>query len=347
MRGICLLLAGGALTLGCHADNLAKITDSLQFSSPDQPAAVTQTDSSDVEIDFGPVGVGAVKTLTLQFVSNGAPILLGSLTVAQADDEFALPLMHGSSIGAQPEQCQVTFAPTSLGAKTAIYKLATDATGASLVTLTLTGQGVPEALIVTPDPIDFGNVELNAIGTVSVTIANGGSAPAVLSLSALGGANPSPFTLDPLSTDSLAVGETVTFEARFAPLQSGAASTFFTLSGCATCGQLTVPLVGTGLTSVLQVTPDPMQFGFVSVASDVGKSLVIRNLGNQVVQLFAPGPILATTAAMAGFSFGPPVAATPSAYPFALAAGQSAVLPDFIRSATARILQQQPELWLG
>src|ERR1700722_5188377 len=107
VRGTCLLLSLGAQTIGCRPSPLAKISNSLQFSSPDQPTAVTQADSSDVAIDFGQVGVGAIKTMTLQFVSNGAPILLGSLTVVQADDELSLPLLSGSTVGSEPDQCLV------------------------------------------------------------------------------------------------------------------------------------------------------------------------------------------------------------------------------------------------
>jgi hypothetical protein len=227
LRRICLLASwAGALTLGCHSDNLAKIENSLVFSSPaergGEPGAVTQPDPADVQIDFGQVGVRTVKTLTLQLMSNGAPILVGAVTVVQPDDELSLPLVAGTSVGSLPVQTVVAFAPTSLGTKTAMYTLATNATAAPLVRLTLTGQGVPQALTVSPDPVDFGNVELNQTGTLSVTLTNHGALPATLALSPLAGLNPGLFALDPLSSESLPVGGTLTFEAHFAPLQAAA-----------------------------------------------------------------------------------------------------------------------------
>ncbi len=328
MRRICILASfAGALTLGCRDDNLAKIDSSLVFSSPDEPGAVTQPDPADVGIDLGQVGVQTVKTLTLQVVSNGTPIVLGALTAVQPDDELSLPLVPGTSVGSQPVQTVLTFAPVSLGDKTAVYTLATNATAAALVKLTLTGQAVPQALTVSPDPIDLGNVELNQTGTLSVTLTNHGASPATLALSSLAGASPTLFALDPLSSQVLAAGATLAFEAHFSPLVPGPASAAFTLSGCPTCGQLTVPLAGNGVESVLQVSPDPLHFGFIAPAAGALESVTIANTGNQVIHLLAPGPVLDPSAAESGFTFGPPQPTTPSGYPFALGAGQSAALP--------------------
>ena len=144
LRGIRLLVACGlTLTFGCGSGKLARINNNLVFSCPAEPTAVTQPDASDVVVDFGQVGLGTSRTLTLKIVSNGAPILLGALTAVQANDEFGLTLMPGTSVGSDGIQSAVTFAPTSLGAKTAIETLVTDASGAGLVRLTLTGQGFP------------------------------------------------------------------------------------------------------------------------------------------------------------------------------------------------------------
>jgi len=162
---------------------------------------------------------------------------------------------------------------------------------------------------------------------LSVTLTNHGALPAALALSPLAGLSPGLFALDPLSSEPLPVGGTITFEAHFAPLQAAAASAFFTLSGCGSCGELTVDLQGTGVASVLQVSPDPLHFGFVAPTSEAVKAVTIANIGNQVIHLLAPGPTLAPSASQVGFAFGPPQATTPSDYPFALGAGQSAVLP--------------------
>ena len=81
------------------------------------------------------------------------------------------------------------------------------------------------------------------------------------------------------------------------------------------------------MTSLLQITPDPLHFGFTSPQSSVIKSVTVANIGHQVIQLLAPGPSLGPSAPASGFSFGPPLATTPSSYPFALAAGESVVLP--------------------
>ena len=57
-----------------------------------------------------------------------------------------------------------------------------------------------------------------------MTIVNNGATSATLALSPLAGASPSLFAMDPLSPDTLAVGASVSFEVRFAPLQAGPAS---------------------------------------------------------------------------------------------------------------------------
>src|ERR1700722_16299525 len=97
-------LGMAVLTSSCRPNVLKLLSGQLALSSPDDPGATTQLDAGVVQIDFGSVGVGVTKRLTLDLVSLGSSLTLGALMPVQPDPEFSLPFVPGTQVGSTPSQ---------------------------------------------------------------------------------------------------------------------------------------------------------------------------------------------------------------------------------------------------
>ncbi len=323
LAGCCALCL---LVPDCRSNGLNALNGRLAFSSPDQPAAVTTADAGFIQIAFGPVTVDSTRTLTLSYAGVGAAVSLGSLAAVQPDSEFSLPFVTGTVVDPTPKQIPVAFSPTSIGDKSAVFQLTYFNPATEVVTIELTGQGVPQGLTVVPDPVDFGQVEINLFQSLSITITNDRSVPATLVLGPLEnagqGPDGGPFAIGSPSSTALAPGASASMGVTFGPLVSGPASAAFTVAGWPDDAPVTVNLIGTGLVSWLQVT-SPVDFGFVPLFTTASRSAVVTNVGSfTTLHLIAPASVTPPFD-NGGFALGSPQPAVP----VPLAPGQSVSIP--------------------
>jgi len=319
---------GLVLSAGCHYGNLTALSGTLAFSSPDEPAELMQPDAGVVQIAFGEVLVGSTKTLTLAFASIGDPVTLGVVTAVQPDAEFSLPFVPGTVVQAVPSEITVSFTPTSVGNKSAVLQLAAYSSGTAIVVFELSGVGVANGLSVVPNPVDFGEVEINHSQSVALTITNNGLLAATLALSPLQGQYPERFSLGTPSSTALAPGGSATLNVAFVPLLDGPAGASFTVSpgpvsSESTGGSITVNLGGTGVDSWIQVT-SPLEFGFVQLGDTRVKLAVITNVSSyETLHLVAPAPAVVQPSGQSAFS----LADAGLDVPVAIPPGQSVSLP--------------------
>ena len=326
---VCACLGMGLVASACRPNVLNLLSGALLFSSPDEPAELMQPDAGVVQIAFGQVLVGSTKTMTLAFASLGSSVTLGTVTPVppdiQPDAEFSLPFVPGTVVQTTPSQITVSFTPASAGNKAAVLLLTDYSPGTGTVVFELSGVGVDNGLSIVPNPVDFGNVEINRSQSVTLTIANTGALMESLVLSPLQGPDPARFTLGSASPTTLAPGNSATLNVAFVPLVDGAASASFTVSvGMGSAAEpVTVNLSGTGVDSWIQVT-SPLEFGFVQLGDSIVKSATIKNLSSYTtLHLVAPAPAVTQPIGQSVFS----PAATGPAIPVAIPPGQSVLVP--------------------
>ncbi len=287
-----------------------------------------QPDAGVVQIAFGQVLVGSTKTMTLAFASLGSSVTLGTVTPIQPDAEFSLPFVPGTVVQTAPSQITVSFTPTSAGNKAAVLQLTANAPGIETVLFELSGVGVNNGLSVVPNPVDFGEVEINHVAVGHPD--HHQQQPArrrVIAASPLQGQDPDRFSLGPALRPRWRLGASATLNVAFMPLVDGAAGASFIVSP-GTVGSaaepVTVDLAGTGVDSWIQVT-SPLEFGFVQRGDSVVKSVVgqePRQLHDAAPAGARPGGGPASGAVV--FS----VAATAPTVPVAIPPGQSAQIPS-------------------
>lgn len=115
---------------------------------------------------------------------------------------------------------------------------------------------------ITPGSLLFGEQCVGAPGdTKQITISNNGDAPMNVSSVTLTGANPSDFTLSGAAGQTLGPGASMKVGVRFLPIASGDRSATVRIGSDAPSSPNDVPVSGSGVTRILEITPTSLAFG--------------------------------------------------------------------------------------
>jgi hypothetical protein len=222
--------------------------------------------------DFGAVAPGGTAPPVTFSLKNGGkgPSPVVSLSVTGTNHgEFTLmrDLCTGKPLAAGA-MCpvDVTFAPSSVGAKAATL---TATAGQTTATASLAGTGaMGAAFVVTPAPHDFGSVtQGTTTPPQTFTLQNTGGVDSGVPSIAFGGPNGADFAVVATSnqcTGALAAGATCTFGVAFTPSAASVESGTLTVSAPSTTTG-TAALSGTGLApAAIAIAPPTYDFGPVA-----------------------------------------------------------------------------------
>ena len=194
------LIAGASCTISVdfdpQADGPVGATLSISDNAAGSPQTVALTGTGGTAgISFSPTSltfavqtVGAASPAQTVTVTNtgSSAVVFNRITPAGADpnDFLESDNCFGGSVGAG-KTCVIsaTFDPLQAGSRVAVLQI-TDSATASTQTIALNGQAVQAAATITPSPtINFGSALAGTASTpVTVTIANSGTAPAILNV---------------------------------------------------------------------------------------------------------------------------------------------------------------------
>ena len=268
--------------------------------------------SSVSSLNFGNTLVGSSASQAIAIKNTGT----GSVNISQVaatGTGFTVTGFSGGVTLAAGQSLSLTakFAPSSVGAVAGSVSVVSSATN-SPATISLSGTGVQPQISVIPSSISFGNVAVGVTNTQTLTIRNAGTATLNVSQASLAGTG---FTSSGLALPlSVPAGGSSSFNIGFNPASATTASGSITLISNAPNSPLVVPLSGTGIASILQLSASPtsLAFGSLTTGTTATQSVTISNTGNSSVsisQIIESG---------AGFT------TTGIALPLSLAAGQTA-----------------------
>ncbi|HET6932014.1 MAG TPA: choice-of-anchor D domain-containing protein, partial [Candidatus Acidoferrum sp.] len=260
---------------------------------------------------FGNTLVGSSASQTITVTNSGT----GSVTLSQVSASGTGFTVTGFSSGVtlaagQSLPLTASFSPAATGSVTGSISVVSNATN-SPATIALTGTGVQPQISVIPSSVSFGSVTVGVTNTQTITIRNPGTATLNITQASLAGTG---FTTSGLALPlSVAPGGSASFTAGFAPASASNFSGSLTLISNTPNSPLVVPLSGTGVTSVLQLSASPatLAFGSLATGTTATQSVTISNTGNSSVS------ISQIAASGAGFT------TSSIALPLSLAAGQS------------------------
>ena len=133
-------------------------------------------------------------------------------------------------------------------------------------TILSTASTTPGQLVANPTSVSFGGVQVGNTKTLSEAVTNTGGSSVTLSQATVAGTG---FSITGLSLPlTLAVGQSVTFTATFAPMSAGSVSSSISIASDASNSTVTIPLAGSGTAQgQLAVTPSSTDFGSVTVGT--------------------------------------------------------------------------------
>src|SRR5271156_3886305 len=289
----------------------AGYTSSAKTQPSDPGSGAGILSPSVTSVSFGSVAVGTTSTQSLSVTNTG----LGTVTIGSAAMTGAgITVVGGNPAGTigvgQSSTIQLQFAPTSAGAINGSLTILSDASNSPLA-ISITGTGTQAGLTVAPSALTFGNVIVGQSGTQSVKLTNSGNSSVTINLATVAGTG---FGINGLSLPTtLTGGQSLSFNAQFAPTASGAATGSVTFTYNAPGSPQVLSMVGTGVAtnSTLVANPGSVAFGNVSLGSSSPQTITLTNNGNTSATISAVG------ATGTGFS------ATGLSVPLTLAANQS------------------------
>ncbi|MFB6228520.1 MAG: choice-of-anchor D domain-containing protein, partial [Halobacteriales archaeon] len=245
------------------------------------------------QIDFGEVNVGSTATESVTVANEGnATLNISSVGISGADAGVFSVVSEGSDTVAPGEETtiEVEFAPDSAGDFSAQLDIGSSDTDES-VDLSGTGEARAPSIAVTPDQIDFGEVNVGSTVTESVTVANEGNATLNISSVGISGPDTGAFSVVSEGSDTVAPGEETTIEVEFAPGSEGDFSAQLDIGSNDT--DESVDLSGTGEAAVrtpsIAVDPDQIDFGEVNVNDTATESVTVTNEGNATLAISSVG----------------------------------------------------------
>ena len=258
----------------------------LAFGSP-----VTQA-LSGAGTEFPPTTIGTHSEKTMTLTAN-EELEITKLESSQPS-EFAL----GAPSRPKPWQLNsgetisipITFAPAATGPRGATL-MATISTGQT-VQFSLTGQGQTASaqLEASPTVLSFGGTAIgSSVSSVASFTNVGASGLKVIEASAPG----APFRVEaqdlPPKGRELKAGESVAVPVTFEPTAAGSYGGSITLQ--TTAGTASVQLTGTAAPpGVLQVAPEAVDFGGVTVGHEATRSFAVSNTGGVGITIFKSKP---------------------------------------------------------
>ena len=304
----------GSIVVQTKNNNGNTFTNPVPVTGTGRSATSTQTfllSGTASSLSFGNTLVGSSASQATTLTNSGT----GSVTISQAavtGAGFSVSGLTGavSLASGQSLTLNVSFAPAATGSVTGSLGVVSNATS-SPATIVLTGTGVQPQISVAPASINFSNVPMGVTNTQSLVIKNSGTANLNVTQASLAG---TVFSLSgPALPLSLSPGGSSTFSVAFKPASASSFYANLTLVNNTPNSPLVVPLAGTVVSSVLQLTaaPTSLSFGSLTTGTSATQSVTLANTGNSSVSI--------TNISVSGAGF----SATGFTVPITLGAGQS------------------------
>jgi hypothetical protein len=205
--------------------------------------------------DYGSVYTGSSASHTFNIHNTGSATLEVSAATLTGTDAGEFAIGGGGPFSIAPggsQAVEITFNPTTAGAKNAAWRIESDDPDSGTLDVPLSGTGLiptPD-IAINPTTHDFGTVMLLSSASQQSTLSNEGAANLQISAITLEGGNVTEFSIDEGGTApfTLAPGETHLITVGFSPVTAGSKSTTLRIvSDDPDESPLDVPLSGTAV----------------------------------------------------------------------------------------------------
>ena len=192
----------------------------------DPGTPVADISVSPLSVDFGAVTVGTSGTDSVAISNVGsADLTVDSLSLS-GSSEFSLPGVPSTpfTVAANDSvNVSVEYAPLNDGLDNGTLEIASDSPGEELISVALSGTGVPVQVnecvpVIDPASLAFGSVELGNTSSLTTTVTNNGTLECAVEATVSGSGE---FSLASAATFTVAPNASVNVDVDYAPMDLG------------------------------------------------------------------------------------------------------------------------------
>ncbi len=248
----------------------------------DPVTQVADISVSPLSVDFGAVTVGTAGTDSVAISNVGsADLTVDSLSLS-GSNEFSLPGAPATPITVAANtsvNVSVEYAPLNDGLDNATLAIASDSPGEELISVALSGTGVPVQVnecvpVVDPASLVFGSVELGNASSLTTTVTNNGTLECAVDATVSGSGE---FALASAASFTVAPGASVNVDVDYAPADLGDDAGNLALAF--TDRTINVPLSGSGVEAPVEVVDLDIK------SFKVTKKIALRRVKPVVIKL--------------------------------------------------------------
>jgi hypothetical protein len=229
------------------------------------------------------VGSSSSQSLVLSNTGNSS-VTISQISVTGAGFSGSGVTLPATVNAGQSISLAIAFSPTLTGSSSGSITVLSNATN-SPATISLSATGVQPQIAVLPTSVSFGSVTTGTTNTQTVTVQNSGNASLTITQASVIGSG---FTESGVSLPlTLAPGASSAFTLSFTPVTASTVSGTLTLASNASIPSLNVPLSGTGLPQVLQLSANStsLRFGSQTLSTSASQTVTLTNTGNSSVTI--------------------------------------------------------------
>ena len=230
-------------------------------------------------VDFGDVALGKDQTLPVSLQNDG----IVPMTVAELD-QFADPAfdVQGLPVTLAPGQVaklSVRYRPPELGTHQRALALVTDSPESARAAVGLHGHAVRGLATLSGNAFDFGAVVVNESASQILALSNNdGHALTSVHIEPPVGGDSAAFTVAPPGDQPLQADQSMQVTIDFKPSRLGDFAAVVAVTPCPTCSPRNVSLFGHGVTRLIDVQPQAIEFGEVLLGATASQPISVKNL---------------------------------------------------------------------
>ena len=245
-----------------------------------------EVDPDEIEFGLVDVGLSVVDTVVVRNVGAGSLIVSAVQLSGSAELAMSAPDLPGVIPAGDQVSVEVTYTPLDEASDVGSLTFHSDDPDEPEIEVELIGDGYLFVdVLVTPTTVDFGAVAVGDSATGLVQIANLGNDELQLGGCALTGDAAFSVTVDPCGA-LLGPGDTADLELTFTPdAEQLFVASVVVASDDPDTPQVTVGLLGDGITPEIDVLPTQLDFGQLDIGQTASMDLEIRNLGTADLEL--------------------------------------------------------------
>lgn len=242
--------------------------------------------------NYGLVLKGSSSNQTFSVSNTGAVTLNVTSTTLTGSDPGQYTISSGggafSLAAGAKRDIVISFRPTALGVKNAIFRVVSNDPDENPLDVALTGTGVAPDIDCTPAAYAYGTVLVDSSASQSFVVKNTGTATLNISSTSLMGTDSLEYAISNGGAFSLAPGSTRNITIHFSPHSAGDTNALMRIvSDDADENPLDVPLSGTGVEPEMAVSPDSATYGHVRIGSSAPQTFIISNAGTAELNISA------------------------------------------------------------